>query len=385
MSFLSNIQTPTANNAVPVNPFAAALANKKPAGNAGATFINPFAGALKKAEPKTEEPKAEQDTKVVEMKPAKPAEEETAVKVEAKAETETKVEVKAEETVETPAESEKKEAAAEKAETKAEAEKVDQTKIESSEESAKVVAAEEDSQKEPEKAKEKEQKEEPAETAKPEPEKKKRRSRRKKATASEAKAETHEEAEETEAPADVEPIDIDNAPEFKSAHTYREGTDILMGALEDGEEDWIKFRDDITARIQKVRIDSDINPGSIKFAMDELDALFTEVRLQLIKTDGAINRIDNKKTGAATIIEKDVLGKLGKVSTAERDYAVQKALIDVPTGGHHLNLLFLLGKAYDRKTTLDGFMSIIDAKKKALITACSVMKTEQQATGAYAS
>ena len=368
MSFLSTINT-TTNNGVPVNPFAATAGK----GAAGSTpFFNPFANLKKKVE---EDVKKEEEA-IEETAPAKEPAAPASDKATAPAEEPQKAE-----------ESAKNKVAEEKAENKAEETK---EKAEEVQEAAPAgeKAAEETAEAQPEKEEkaEKAATEEKAEEAvkAAEPEKKKRRSRRKKSADTEVKAEAaSKESEETDAaPVNVEPLS-DDAPEFHSEYSFRQGTDILMGAMEEGEEEWLKFRDDIAARVQKVRIDSDINPGTIKFAMDELDALFTEIRIRLIQTEQAINRIDDKKTGYATIIEKDVLGKLGKVSTAERDAAVQKALIDVQTQGHHINLLFLLGKARDRKIVLDGFMSIVDAKKKALITACSVMKTEQQATGAY--
>ncbi len=362
MSFLDTINTATnnTNNGVPVNPFAASAAK------GAAPFFNPFANIKKKVEEdvKKEEESIE-ETKVENAEAPAQEKEESKAEETAKADT---VEEQAEEQTE------------EKVEEKAE-----KAKEEAPADDKKTETAEEAQPEQENKAEETAVEEKAEETTKAaEPEKKKRRARRKKVAAEEKTeaAAKDEEKVEAVAAADVKPLS-DDAPEFHSEYSFRQGTDILMGAMEEGEEEWLKFRDDITARVQKVRIDSDINPGTIKFAMDELDALFTEIRIRLIQTEQAINRIDDKKTGYATIIEKDVLGKLGKVSTAERDAAVQKALIDVQTQGHHINLLFLLGKARDRKIVLDGFMSIVDAKKKALITACSVMKTEQQATGAY--
>lgn len=123
-----------------------------------------------------------------------------------------------------------------------------------------------------------------------------------------------------------------------------------------------------------------MNPGAVKFFIDELDALYTEVKLYLIKTTASLDRITNKQTGVASIISaKTLAGIKGRPSPAQKEDAVNTALSDVVVGGTHLNLLALLATGQARKTVLSGFMDIIKSKKDTLITASSMLKIENTA------
>lgn len=343
MSFLDKL------NATPVN--SAASAQNKPVNPFLGKNINPFAEMLKKQQEAKKETKAE--------KPASaPAEEKKAKPVfeEVKPEPAPVIEEKPE----------KKEAPTDKEEKKT---------VE------KETAPSEEKKEEAEEPKEEEKtEEEKTEEEKPKKKTRKRATRKtKKAAAAEEEKTDEEEGAENDESAEVKQYSMDEVMTLLSTNkSFDEASDILMSSLDD--DDWIELRDKLAKRIQDVHIDADLNPGAIKFFIDELDALYTEVKLYLIKTTASLDRITNKQTGVASIISaKTLAGIKGRPSPAQKEDAVNTALSDVVVGGTHLNLLALLATGQARKTVLSGFMDIIKSKKDTLITASSMLKIENTA------
>lgn len=346
MSFLDKL------NAKPVNSAAGADAQKKPVNPFLGKTINPFAEMLKKQQEKKKEeeaPKAKAEEPVAEEKKPAPAEE-----------------VKPEPAPVIKDEPEKKEE--KKPEKKQEEEKV-----------------KEETPSEPNPAEEKKEEEPKVETEEKTEEEKPKKKTRKRAVRKTKKVAVAEEKEGTESEEDEEAssepmkYSMDEVMDMLSSNkTFDEASDILMGSLDD--DDWITLRDNLAKRIQDVHIDSDLNPGAIKVFIDELDALYTEVKLYLIKTTASLDRITNKQTGVASVIEaKTIAGMKGRPSPAQKENAVREALSDVVVEGMHLNLLALWATGQARKTVLSGFMDIIKSKKDTLITASSMLKIENTA------
>lgn len=350
MSFLDKL------NAKPVNSAAGADAQKKPVNPFLGKTINPFAEMLKKQQEKKKEEKAP------EAKAEEPAAEE-------KKSAPAKEEVKPE-----PAPVIKDEP-----ESKKEEKKLDEPE-------KKQEEVKEEAPSEPKPAEEKKEEEPKVETEEKTEEEKPKKKTRKRATrktkkaaaAEEEKTDEEEEAENDES-AEVKQYSMDEVMSLLSTNkSFDEASDILMSSLDD--DDWIELRDKLAKRIQDVHIDADLNPGAIKFFIDELDALYTEVKLYLIKTTASLDRITNKQTGVASIISaKTLAGIKGRPSPAQKENAVNTALSDVVVGGTHLNLLALLATGQARKTVLSGFMDIIKSKKDTLITASSMLKIENTA------
>ena len=337
MSFLDKL------NATPVNP--AAGAQNKPVNPFLGKNINPFAEMLKKQQ------EAKKETKAEKPAPA-PAEEK---KPEPVAE-----EVKPEPAPVIEEEPKKKEKPTEKEEK----ETVEKEAIPSEEKKEEV---------------EEPKAEEKTEEEKPKKKTRKRATRKTKKTAAAEEEKSDEEEAENDESAEVKQYSMDEVMNLLSTNkNFDEASDILMSSLDD--DDWIELRDKLAKRIQDVHIDADLNPGAVKFFIDELDALYTEVKLYLIKTTASLDRITNKQTGVASIISaKTLAGIKGRPSPAQKEDAVNTALSDVVVGGTHLNLLALLATGQARKTVLSGFMDIIKSKKDTLITASSMLKIENTA------
>lgn len=346
MSFLDKL------NAKPVNSAASADAQKKPVNPFLGKTINPFAEMLKKQQEKKKEEEAPK--------------------------------AKAEE----PAIEEKKPAHTE--EVKPEPAPVIKDEPEPEKEEKKPKEVKEETPSEPKPAEEKKEEESKVETEEKAEEEKPKKKTRKRATRKTKKAAAAEENEKEETAEEAESDENDDSIEstkysmdevigmLSSNKTFDEASDILMGSLDD--DGWIELRDKLAERIQAVHIDSDLNPGAIKVFIDELDALYTEVKLYLIKTTASLDRITNKQTGIASIIEaKTIANMKGRPSVAQKENAVNEALQDVPVEGMHLNLLALWATGQARKTVLSGFMDIIKSKKDTLITASSMLKIENTA------
>lgn len=348
MSFLDKL------NAKPVNSAAGADAQKKPVNPFLGKTVNPFAEMLKKQQEKKKEeeaPKAKAEEPAVEEK--KPA--------------------SAEEVKPEPAPVIKDEPEPEKKEEKKPEKKQEEEKVK------------EETPSEPKPAEEKKEEEPRVEAEEKTEEEKPKKKTRKRAVRKTKKAAAAEEKEEAESEEDEETssepmkYSMDEVMDMLSSNkTFDEASDILMGSLDD--DDWITLRDNLAKRIQDVHIDSDLNPGAIKVFIDELDALYTEVKLYLIKTTASLDRITNKQTGVASVIEaKTIAGMKGRPSPAQKENAVREALSDVVVEGMHLNLLALWATGQARKTVLSGFMDIIKSKKDTLITASSMLKIENTA------
>lgn len=337
MSFLDKL------NATPVNP--AAGAQNKPVNPFLGKNINPFAEMLKKQQEAKKETKAEKPAPapVEEKKPEPVAEE-----------------VKPEPAPVIEEEPKKKEKPTEKEEK----ETVEKEAIPSEEKKEEV---------------EEPKAEEKTEEEKPKKKTRKRATRKTKKTAAAEEEKFDEEEAENDESAEVKQYSMDEVMNLLSTNkNFDEASDILMSSLDD--DDWIELRDKLAKRIQDVHIDADLNPGAVKFFIDELDALYTEVKLYLIKTTASLDRITNKQTGVASIISaKTLAGIKGRPSPAQKEDAVNTALSDVVVGGTHLNLLALLATGQARKTVLSGFMDIIKSKKDTLITASSMLKIENTA------
>ena len=345
------------------NPLAALKAKKKaPEGEApkGGSSLLERMKAKKKAqeEEKTEE-KIEEKEELKEEK--KPSLQERAEAIVAEKLQEAKEEAPA---VDDPAVVDAENEADKKAEEKAEAE---------AEEAKPEAVAEETDDTEEEKPAEEKTEEKP----------KKRRRRRKSAEKSEEMKET-EEASEEEPTEDKE----DKKPAKKQdikVHEYVANYDILgkkvsyddmAGAVMDYfiDDNWKAIQDELTEKMNAIRIEPDMNPGTLKYALAELNNLNDEISAAYVEQKQILDMLTDKEFGAATAIM--AMNQKG-ANSEERKANGFAALTRAKFGGEEeVNLIALINAVKARFVFLNSLSKRIQYKSNTCITMSGAMKME---------
>ncbi len=369
MSFLSKLNNDknvvaagTANvTAKPANPFASNPFTKG----------NPF--AKKTAEPaKTVEVEKKVETEVTTTAPAKETDAEKLAKdllSGKKKPTPIKGQEEAEEAVETEA----GEATAE--------EKFEQEAHAAVKAAAEDIAPEE---KVEEKAK--------TETAEEAPKKKVTR-RRKTKKADEKAEEATKEAENTESnvPAVVEdkPAKLEKKTDsqrvLQTAHfkpvdilgqkmSYDEACQLVLTQFNDTNA-WQQYEDDVLAQLDSkdLRIEADMNPGTLKAVECNLDALSTDLLRNYIKTKQLNELLTNKDFGTAYALMAEYSD--GK-NIIDRQQSGFRALASTDLGGSKVNMLALIATTRMHLTFLQAVMDRIKSKQNMCITMSSAIKVE---------
>lgn len=374
MSFLSKLNNDknvvaagTANVTVkPANPFASNPFTK------GNPFAKKTAGPAKtvKVEKKVE-------TEVTTTAPAKETEAEKLAK-DLLSGKKKPTPIKGQEEVEEAVETEAEETATEEATAE---EKFEQ------EAHAAVKAAAEDVAPE-EKAEEKAE----TETAEEAPKKKVTR-RRKTKKADEKAEEATKEAEKTESsvPAVVEdkPAKLEKKTDsqrvLQTAHfkpvdilgqkmSYDEACQLVLTQFNDTNA-WQQYEDDVLAQLdsKELRIEADMNPGTLKAVECNLDALSTDLLRNYIKTKQLNELLTNKDFGTAYALMAEYSD--GK-NIIDRQQSGFRALASTDLGGSKVNMLALIATTRMHLTFLQAVMDRIKSKQNMCITMSSAIKVE---------
>lgn len=358
---------------------AAAKATETVTGEAVKPKANPLKNMFRKK--KTVE-KTEEAAAMAAEAEAVMQEEKASAVVEEKAEAK---EEPAAKTVEKPEETAAEAPAEQKEESKAE-EPAAETVAES--------APAEEAQKET-KAKDKETKEAKAEAEEPKAEeaaeekpaakpKRKRRTHAEVVAEREAKAaakKKEEEAAKSNVPATADEPDTDDAGILVSDYREVNAFDTTMtpeeaaGIVNQGlvSTSFRAYQREIIDRVKDIRIAPDMNPGSIKYMLAELDGLNVEVGLQLTEKKQLINAWTNKEYGVLTAYR--ISHAVGK-NEGERKRNAFAALSAATINGQQVNVLALITSANIQLEFFQGISDLIKAKREMLITMSSQVKLE---------
>lgn len=366
MSFLDNLKKRKAEEA------AAAAAQQE----APAKKVNPLA-ALKAKAKKTEEAPAEEAPKknsILERMKAKRKAEEAATE-EAPAEEEAK-EVKR-----LSLQEQAEAVVAEKLAGKsvpadgedpavADAENEADKKAEETEQAEAAVAETEEAKK----AKAEETKEEAKEeaTAEEEPEEKPKKRRRRKTAAK--KEEEEEASAEPAKKADVKVHEyVNNYDILGKKVSYEQMAGAVMDYFIDDE--WKATQEELTKKMNDIRIEPDMNPGTLKYALAELNNLNDEIALALIEQKQLLDTLTDKEFGAATAL----LAMNSRGSNAEERKANGFAALQHAKFGddEEVNLIALINAVKARFAFLNSLSKRIQYKSNTCITMSGAMKMEQ--------
>ena len=298
--------------------------------------------------PAKEAPKAEEAPKKEAAPKKTPLQERMEALVAEKLSDKKPAETKAEEAKEEVKEEAKAEAPAEKAETPAKTE----------------APAEEAKTEEP---KAEEAKEAPAEEEKPKKRRRKAASKKKEEAAAEPAAETTE-APEVEVHKYVNSYDI-----LGKKVSYDEMAGTVMDFFID--DDWKATQQELTEKMNAIRIEPDMNPGTLKYALAELNNLNDEIALAFVEQKQLLDMLTDKEFGAATaLMAMNSRGSNAEERKANGFLALTKARFN---GKDDVNLIALINAVKARFVFLNSLTKRIQYKSNTCITMSGAMKMEQ--------
>jgi hypothetical protein len=214
--------------------------------------------------------------------------------------------------------------------------------------------------------------EEEVQTAEAEEKPKKRRRRRSKKT----------EAEEP-----TEPEQAEEKPESKEIHVheYVNNYDILgkkvsydemAGAVMDYfvDDEWKNTQDELNKKLSDIRIEPDMNPGTLKYALADLNNLNDEIALVYIEQKQLLDTLTDKEFGAATALM--AMNQKG-ANAEERKANGFMALTHADFGdAKNVNLIALINAVKARFVFLNSLTKRIQYKSNLCITMSSAIKME---------
>lgn len=283
---------------------------------------------------------------------------------------------------EEPKTEEKSEPVKEKTEELAKVEEKEETPVEA-EEKKEAPAEEtvgEESKKEETESLVKEVESEPtAEEA--EPKKRRRRGGRPKGSknkASKEKAEEETEEKEelkVEAPSEEaieEEKPSEEVAEEETPFSYKEAAGEVLSYYIDDE--WKEKEKELDERLSNIRVDGDMNSGTIRFAIGELNRFNDEIRLLCVEQEQLLDILTNKEYGKAPVIASKAKGK----NETERKCNAYELMAHYrqPGSDHTINLITLIQAVKLRVTFLHRICGDIDRKSDRCITFQNALKTE---------
>lgn len=185
-----------------------------------------------------------------------------------------------------------------------------------------------------------------------------------KAPAKKAAAKKEEKA--TVVVSDFRPIDI-----FNQEVSPEEAAGLLNSQYES--DDFHKFEEEVIERLQSIQITPDMNPGTLKYALSDLDALNSEIMIHLIEARKVINAWTDKEYGPITAYR--IEHSTGKNAQDRRRNAFA-ALANANVQGHQVNMLALVTSAKMQLEFFQGIADTIKSKQQMLITMNGALKME---------
>lgn len=272
----------------------------------------------------------------------------------------------------------KSEPVEEKTEDFAKTEEKEETPVEAEEK--KEIPAKETAEEEPKKEETesfvKEVENEPtAEEA--EPKKRRRRAGRPKGSKNKASKEEIEEKEEPKVEAPAEEAIEEEKPseevvEEEAPFSYKEAAGEVLSYYIDDE--WKEKEKELDKRLSNIRVDGDMNSGTIRFAIGELNRFNDEIRLLCVEQEQLLDILTNKEYGKAPVIASKAKGK--NETERKRNAYELMAHYRQPGSDHTINLITLIQAVKLRVTFLRRICLDIDRKSDRCITFQNALKTE---------
>ena len=195
-------------------------------------------------------------------------------------------------------------------------------------------------------------------------EKKRAKAEEKKAKAEAKKANEESETEETE-------LDTDLFPKKKD---YKESAGAILDYFVDDE--WRAREKELMEKMSNIRIERDMNVGTLKYVLADLSNLMDEFAGELYEQRQVLDILENKETGLIPTIKKTAADG---ANACERERKATEAILHAKIGDNHdLNLVEIANTAHTRYTFLDSLFRRIQMKQSLCITMASGLKMEEK-------
>lgn len=128
-------------------------------------------------------------------------------------------------------------------------------------------------------------------------------------------------------------------------------------------------------KVTNIRIEADMNPGTLKFTLANLCALNDEVMPHYLEQKKIYDSLVNKDFGSATAFK--IANSTGS-NSEERKRTGTLALMKAKINGQEINYISLINAVQMRYNSLNEIMKMIKYKSDICITMASAIKTEMQ-------
>ena len=197
------------------------------------------------------------------------------------------------------------------------------------------------------------------------PKKKSRRSRKKSKKDS---------AESTASDADTPTVaQCTNYDILGKKFSYDEMSSIVLDYFED--DGWKEMEKEINERVDALRVESDMNTGTMKVLLSEIDALLSEVYPAFIEQKKMNDALCDKEFGAAVAYQ--ALHSVG-ANSEERKKNGYMSLASANMGGRTVNMLALVQASKMRMAFLNETLKRINHKYNTCITMTSNLNIESR-------
>jgi chemotaxis protein histidine kinase CheA len=171
--------------------------------------------------------------------------------------------------------------------------------------------------------------------------------------------------------------DVTEMPE--STMSFNEVAEAMSSPMID--EEWATFRDNIEAGLDAIVIDMDMNPGTLKVVLSELNEIYDQIAQPLHQARTLLDNLTNKEDGAIQVIKSVNTGSGN--NDMERKKAGYIAVMNhKPRNGGSINLFDAAAEARSRYNFLKGIYDRIQYKNSMLITMNGALKLERDFTAA---
>lgn len=154
--------------------------------------------------------------------------------------------------------------------------------------------------------------------------------------------------------------------------SFDEAAQIVLDEF--GDDGWKEFEKDVNEKMDAIRIEPDMNPGTLKYVLHDLDVINDMIAIPLIETRKLLDALTEKDFGMAIAIRNS--NYVGK-NTEERMRNGMLALVNTDIGDHKINLVALTAAARMRWTFLNAISNRIKYKSNICITMSSALKMER--------
>lgn len=141
------------------------------------------------------------------------------------------------------------------------------------------------------------------------------------------------------------------------------------------DDEWKEKEKYFLDKVTNIRIEADMNPGTLKFTLADLCALNDEVMPHYLEQKKIYDSLVNKDFGSATAFK--IANSTGS-NSEERKRSGILALMKAKINGQEINYITLINAVQMRYNVLNEIMKMIKYKSDICITMASAIKTEMQ-------